>query len=62
MNFINVVSLFVNIVWLIKDAPDNLIAGTTVSASVEKIVNYTIHKISLVVSAINIHPVWLMDE
>jgi hypothetical protein len=35
MNFISVVSLFVNIVWLIKDTPDNLIADTTVNASVE---------------------------
>jgi hypothetical protein len=35
MNFISVVSLFVNTVWLIKDTPDNLIADATVSASVE---------------------------
>ena len=35
MNFISVVSLFVIMVWLINDAPDNLIADTTVSASVE---------------------------
>jgi hypothetical protein len=35
MNFINVVSLFVSIVWLMKDTPDNLIADTTVSANVE---------------------------
>jgi len=35
INFISVVSLFVNIVWLIKDAPDNLIADTTASARVE---------------------------
>jgi hypothetical protein len=35
MNFINVVSLFVNIVWLIKVTPDNLIADTTVNANVE---------------------------
>ena len=35
MNFISVTYLFVIIiVWLINDAPDNLIAGTTVSASV----------------------------
>jgi hypothetical protein len=32
------------------------------SANVEQIMKYTIHKFSLVVSAINIHPVWLMDE
>ena len=44
------------------DASDSLIADTTVSASVEYIVKYTIHKFSLVVSAINIHPLWLMDE
>lgn len=35
MNFIRVASLFVNMVWLIKDTPDSLIADTTVSASVE---------------------------
>jgi len=35
INFISVVSLFVNIVWLIKDTPDSLMADTTVSASVE---------------------------
>jgi len=35
MNFIGMVSLFVIMVWLIHDAPDNLIADTTVSASVE---------------------------
>ena len=35
MNFISVVSLFVIMVWLINDAPDNPIADTTVSASVE---------------------------
>jgi hypothetical protein len=35
MHFISVVSLFVNMVWLINDAPDSLIANTTVSASVE---------------------------
>jgi len=33
MNFISVVSLFVIMVWLIHDAPDSLIADTTVSAS-----------------------------
>lgn len=35
MNFINVVSLFVSMVWLMKDAPDNLMADTTVNANVE---------------------------
>jgi hypothetical protein len=35
MNLINVASLFVNMVWLIKDTPDNLIADTTVSTNVE---------------------------
>jgi len=35
INFISVVSLFATIVWLINDAPDSLIADTTVSASVE---------------------------
>ena len=35
MNFISVVSLFVIMVWLINDVPDNLIADATVSASVE---------------------------
>jgi hypothetical protein len=35
MNFINVVSLFVSMVWLIKDVPDSLMADTTVSANVE---------------------------
>jgi hypothetical protein len=35
MNFISVVSLFVIMVWLMKAAPDSLIADTTVSASVE---------------------------
>lgn len=56
------VSLFVIIVWLINDTPDNLIAVTTVSANVEYIAKYTIHNLSLVVNAINIHPVWLIDE
>jgi hypothetical protein len=40
MNFISVVSLFVIIVWLMNDVPDNLIADTTVRASVELIVKY----------------------
>jgi hypothetical protein len=35
MNFISVVYLFVNMVWLIKDTPNSLMADTTVSASVE---------------------------
>ena len=35
MNFISVVSLSVNMVWLINDVPESLIADTTVSASVE---------------------------
>ena len=35
MNFISVASLFVIMVWLINDAPDNLIADTTVSVRVE---------------------------
>jgi len=35
INFINVASLFVIMVWLINETPDNLIAETTVSASVE---------------------------
>jgi hypothetical protein len=35
MNFISVVSLFVIMVWLIKDVPDSVIADTTVSANVE---------------------------
>jgi hypothetical protein len=35
MNFINVISLFVIIVWLINDTPDSLIADTTVSARIE---------------------------
>ena len=61
MNFISVVSLFVIIVCLINDAPDSLIADTTVSVRVEQIMKYTNHKLSLVVNAINIHPVWLID-
>jgi len=40
MNFISVVSLFVIMVWLMNDAPDNLIADTTVSARVEEIVKH----------------------
>jgi hypothetical protein len=35
MNFISVISLFVIIVWLINEAPDSLIADTTVSARIE---------------------------
>ena len=35
INFISVASLFVIMVWLINDVPDNLIADTTVNASVE---------------------------
>lgn len=35
INFINVVSLFVIIVWLMNDTPESLIAATTVSANVE---------------------------
>ena len=42
-----------------NDTTDNLIADTTVGASVEQIVKYTIHKFSLAVGAINIHPIWL---
>jgi hypothetical protein len=44
-------------VWSIKVVPDSLIADTTVSDNVEHITKYTIYKFSLVVSAINIHPV-----
>ena len=35
MNFINVASLFVIMVWLINDTPDNLMSDTTVNANVE---------------------------
>jgi hypothetical protein len=35
INFISVVSLLVIMVWLMNDTPDNLIADTTVKASVE---------------------------
>jgi len=35
MNIISVVSLFVIMVWLMKDVPDSSIADTTSSASVE---------------------------
>jgi hypothetical protein len=35
MNLINVDSLFVIMVWLMKDPPDSLMADTTVSAKVE---------------------------
>lgn len=35
MNFINVVSLFVVMVWLINDTPYNLMTDTTVNANVE---------------------------
>jgi hypothetical protein len=35
MNFISVISLFVLMVWLMNDTPDNLTADTTVSTSVE---------------------------
>jgi len=35
MSFISVASLFVIMVWLINDAPDSLIADTTVRASVK---------------------------
>jgi len=35
MNFISVVSLFVIMVWLMNDTPNNLIVDTTVSASVQ---------------------------
>jgi hypothetical protein len=35
INFISAVSLFINMVHLIKDVPDSLMADTTVSASVE---------------------------
>ena len=59
VRFISVASLFVIMVWLINAAPDSSIADTTVSASVEYIVKYTSHKFSLVVNAINIHPVYI---
>ena len=55
-------SLFVIMVWLMTDTPDNLVADTTVSASVEQVIKYAIHKFSLVVSAVNIHWLRLMDE
>jgi hypothetical protein len=35
INLISVVSLFVIMVWLMNDVPDNLVADTTVRASVE---------------------------
>jgi len=35
INFISAVSLFVIMVWLIKDVPDILVADTTVSDNVE---------------------------
>lgn len=40
-----------------NDTPDSLIVDDNVSASVECIVNYNIHRFSLLVSAVNIHPV-----
>jgi hypothetical protein len=46
MNFISVVSLFVIMVWLMKDVPDSLITDTTVSVSVEYNTKCTIHKYS----------------
>ena len=57
INFISVVPLFVIMVQLIKDVPDNLMANATVSANVEWVAKYAIHNFSPVVSAINIHPV-----
>jgi hypothetical protein len=51
--FIVAVSLFVNMVWLIKDVPNSLMADTNVSANVEYIAKYTIHRFSFLVSAIN---------
>lgn len=62
INFTRVVSLFVIMVWLMNDAPDSLMANTTVSARVEYTIKYIIHRFSPIVNAINIHPVWLMDE
>jgi len=35
INFISVASLLVIMVWLMKDTPDNLMADTTVNASIE---------------------------
>jgi hypothetical protein len=35
IHFISVVSLFVIMVWLMKDVPNNVMADTTVSANVE---------------------------
>ena len=61
-NFIRAISLFVIIVWLMNDTPDSLMADTTLSASAECTIKYTTHKFSLRVRAINIQPVWLMDE
>ena len=39
MNFIRVASLFVVIIWLINDTSDSLMADTTISASVEYVVD-----------------------
>jgi len=57
-----VFSLFVTVVWLMNDTPDNLIADTTVSASVQLIIKCTFHKFSLLLITVNIRPLWLMDE
>ena len=62
MNFISLGFLFVIMVWLMNDTPNNVIADTAVSASVEQIIKYTVHKFSLLVSAVNIQALWLMDE
>jgi len=61
MNFISVASIFVIVDFQIGDTLHNLITDVAAIGSVEYTANYTVHKCSFVVSAVNIHPVRLMD-
>jgi hypothetical protein len=57
INFMIDLSLFVIIIWLMKDVFDNLIAVTTVVTSNEYIMKYMTHIFSPVIIAISIQPV-----
>jgi hypothetical protein len=62
INFITVASSFVIKIWLTNDTIDSLMAVSTVNTNTEWVTKQNIHRFSPVVTAVDIHPMWLMDE
>ena len=64
VNRINLVVVFlaVDIVWLINEMLYNLAAAVTAAVRREYTVKYITHRFLPPIRAINIQPVWLMDE